>query len=322
MSTQPDPLQDVIIRSVLQEETARAERIFRLAFGTYMDFPEPEQFGADLNLIGSRRQADPTRVFGAEYDGKLVGINIASNWGSVGFFGPLAVIPEFWDRKVGQVLMEAVMDQFAAWGNRHLGLFTFPQSPKHIHLYEKFGFFARFLTPIMSKAVAPQPTPAGQWSVYSTLGEGERAAAVTACRELADAVYDGLDLTHEIEATDVQQLGDTVLLLDGSQVTGFAVCHCGEGTEAGTGVCFIKFGAVRPGAAAGRQFTELLSAGEEFAASRGMTTVSGGINLGCEEAYRLMRECRFRTDFIGVAMEQPNEPGYNRPDRYVISDWR
>jgi GNAT superfamily N-acetyltransferase len=322
MSTQPDVLPGVTVRPVRQEEVQSAERVFRLAFGTYMGFPDPEQFGADLNLIGSRWTADPTRVFGAEYDGKLVGINIASNWGSIGFFGPLAILPEFWDRKVGQVLMASVMDQFTAWGNRHLGLFTFPQSPKHIHLYEKFGFFARFLTPVMSKPVAPQPIRAGQWSVYSALGESERSAAVTGCRELTDAVYDGLDLTREIETVYTQHVGDTVLLLDGSQVSGFAVCHCGEGTEAGSDVCFIKFGAVRPGPTARRQFTELLSACEEFAASRGMTRLGGGVNLGCDDAYRLMRERGFRSDFNGVAMQQPNEPGYNRPDRFVISDWR
>jgi GNAT superfamily N-acetyltransferase len=322
MSTQPDVLPGVIVRPVRQEEVANAERVFRLAFGTYLGFPEPEQFGADLNLIGSRWTADPTRVLGAEYDGKLVGINIASNWGSLGFFGPLAVLPEFWDRKVGQVLVAAVMDQFTEWDNRHLGLFTFPQSPKHIHLYEKFGFVARFLTPVMSKPVAPDPTRAGPWSVYSALGENERSATVAGCRELTDAVYDGLDLTCEIEAVHAQQFGDTVLLLDGSQVSGFAVCHCGAGTEAGAGVCFIKFGAVRPGTPAGQRFTELLSACEEFAASRGMTSLGGGVNLGCEDAYRRMRERGFRSDFNGVAMARPNEPGYNRPDRHVISDWR
>ena len=215
------------------------------------------------------------------------------------------MIPEFWDRKVGQVLVGSVMDRFAAWGTQHLGLFTFPQSPKHIHLYEKFGFFARFLTPVMSKAVAPEPTRSGQWSVYSALSESERAEAVTGCRALTDAVYDGLDLTGEIEEVHAQQLGDTVLLLDGSQVCGFAVCHRGEATEAGTGVCFMKFGAVRPSAAAGRQFTELLSACEEFAASHGMTSLGGGVNLGCEEAYRRMREMGFGPTLTALPWSGP-----------------
>jgi hypothetical protein len=30
----------------------------------------------------------------------------------------------------------------------------------------------------------------------------------------------------------------------------------------------------------------------------------------------------FRTFLEGVAMQRPNEPGYNRPDCFVIDDWR
>lgn len=322
MATQRTALLNVTIRPLRRVELPEAERIFRRAFGTFLGMPDPEAFGADLDLVASRWTADPARVFAAEHDGSLVGTSIASNWGSVGFFGPLTVIPERWDQGVGQALLEPVMEQFAAWGNRHMGLLTFPQSPKHIHLYEKFGFFARFLTPILSKAAAPPPSPPAHWSRYSALGESEQAEAVAACRALADAVYDGLDLTREIAAVQAQRLGDTVLLLDGSQVRGFAVCHCGEGTEAGRDTCYIKFGAVAPGAAAGPRFTQLLNACEALAAARGLARVSAGVNLGCEEAYRHLRQQGFRTDFSGVAMQRPNEAGYNRPDRYVISDWR
>ncbi len=312
----------VTIRSLQQAELATAETIFRRSFGTFLGLPDPEQFGADVDFVGSRWRADPTRVFAAECDGRLVGTNVASNWGNVGFFGPLTVSPEWWDQGIGQALMEPVMEQFAAWGTRQMGLFTFPQSPKHIHLYEKFGFFAQFLTLIMVKVAAPPPSPVAHWSAYSALSARERAEAVTACRALADAVYDGLDLTREIEAVQAQQFGETVLLLNGSQVSGFAVCHCGEGTEAGKGVCHIKFGAVAPGTTAGLQFTHLLTACEAFANSCGMARVSAGVNLGCDEAYRHMRKNGFRTDFNGIAMQQPNEAGYHRSDRYVISDWR
>jgi len=30
----------------------------------------------------------------------------------------------------------------------------------------------------------------------------------------------------------------------------------------------------------------------------------------------------FRTDILGIAMHKPNETGYNRPDVYLIDDWR
>ena len=35
-----------------------------------------------------------------------------------------------------------------------------------------------------------------------------------------------------------------------------------------------------------------------------------------------MMERGFRTDMQGVAMERPNEAGYNRPGVYILDDWR
>jgi hypothetical protein len=46
------------------------------------------------------------------------------------------------------------------------------------------------------------------------------------------------------------------------------------------------------------------------------------VNLGREKAYRMLRAHGFRTEFEGVIMHQPNEPGYHRPGVYVIDDWR
>ncbi|WP_228369206.1 hypothetical protein [Candidatus Nitrososphaera gargensis] len=40
-------------------------------------------------------------------------------------------------------------------------------------------------------------------------------------------------------------------------------------------------------------------------------------------AYKKMIERGFRTDMQGVAMQRPNELGYNLPDiSYLIDDWR
>ncbi len=318
----PDALLDVTIRSLQESELDTADRIFRVAFGTFIGLPNPETFAGDSDALRTRWKADPTRVFAAAVDGELVGTNVASNWGSMGFFGPLTIRPDLWDQGIAQRLMQPVMEKFSEWGTRHAGLFTFPHSPKHVHLYEKFGFFARFLTPIMSKAVAPQTSLVTHWSKYSDLKESEQIAYVAACRELTDAIYEGLDLEREIQAVQHQRLGDSVLLLDDTHLVGFAVCHCGAGTEDGSGACYVKFGAVRPGRAAGQHFTQLLSACEAFAEASCMSHVVARANMGCDEAYRHLLKSGFRTDMYGIAMQRPNEAGYNRPDVYLISDWR
>ena len=318
-----DTLVDVTIRPLQESELPAADKIFRLAFGTFLGLPEPETFWSDTDFLRPRWKADPTRVFAAAVNGELVGTNVASSWGSVSFFGPLSVRPDLWDQGVGQVLMQPIMDKFSEWDTKHAGLFTFPQSPKHIHLYEKFGFFARFLTPIMSKTVVPQTSSAvANWVKYSDLKESEQEEYKKACRDLAGSIYDGLDLTLEIDAVAKQKIGDTVLLVDGSNLVGFAVCHCGGGTEAANDVCYIKFGAARPGATAGQHFTQLLNATEAFAVASSMSRVTVGVNMACDAAYHHVLKSGYRTDLNGIAMQKPNEAGYNRPDAYVISDWR
>jgi hypothetical protein len=215
------------------------------------------------------------------------------------------------------------MERFASWGVTHAGLFTFAQSPKHLHLYQHFGFWPRFLTAIMSKPVGRNAAVA-DWSRFSALAEGERDTCLAACRELTGALYPGLDVTLDIRAVQAQRLADSVLLWDdsGSQLTGFAVCHCGPGTEAGGGKRYVKFGAIRPGPHAPREFERLLRVCEALASAEGMSNMEAGVNLGRHEAYRALLAGGWRASFQGVAMHRPNEPGYSYPGVYVIDDWR
>jgi hypothetical protein len=143
-----------------------------------------------------------------------------------------------------------------------------------------------------------------------------------ACRALTAAVEPGLDLTSEIRAVQAQHLGETILLPGTERLDGFAVCHLGPGTEAGSGSCYVKFGAVRPGPSAGETFERLLDACQALAASRGLQRLVAGVNTARHDAYRRMLAHGFRADYVGIAMEWAAEPGYNRPDVYVVDDWR
>ncbi len=312
---------EVAVRPLREDELGEADRIVRLAFGTFLGLPDPLAFMGDAGFVRTRWRADPAAAVAAELDGELVGSNFAANWGSFGFFGPLTVRPDLWDRGIARRLLEPTMALFEQWGTRHIGLFTFPHSPKHLGLYQAFGFWPRYLTPVMAKAVRGHRSAAG-WSGYSAVPEQERDGWLGACRELTDAIYAGLDLSGEIRAVAAQGLGETVLVGQSERLDAFAVCHCGPGTEAGGGTCYVKFGAARPGPGAGEAFARLLDTCEELAAARGLTRLMAGVNTARREAYREMLACGFRADLVGVAMERPDEPGYNRADVYVMDDWR
>lgn len=309
------------IRLLQENELSTAEQIFRLAFGTFIGLPEPGDFGGDAQYIQPRWKVDPTAAFAAEIDGKLIGSNIATCWGSVGTFGPLTIHPDFWDQGIAQRLIDRTFNRFAQWGTRQAGLFTFPNSPKHHALYQKFGFYPRFLTFIMAKPIEVVGQDLSE-ARYSQLNLQQRSECLKACSKLTDAIYSGLDLSREIEAVHAQNLGDTVLLWDNTGLTGFAICHCGAGSEAGSDVCLVKFAAVRPGIQAGEQFERLLDLCEAYGATQKMLRLLAGVNTSHDAAYTRMLARRFRTEIIGVAMHKPNEAGYHRPDVFVLDDWR
>lgn len=217
-------VRDISVRRMEEKDLAEADRIMRLAFGTFIGLPDPMAFMGDAQYVRTRWKANPGAAFVAEQEGEIVGSNLATSWGSVGFFGPLTVRPDYWDRGVGKLLMQPVLECFENWGTRHAGLFTFAQSQKHVSLYQQFGFWPRFLTAVMSTPVV-QPSSDSVVETFSQLAKTDRDAVLFECHKLTDAIYQGLDVGDEIRAVDDQNLGETVLLRGGGKVRGLAVCH-------------------------------------------------------------------------------------------------
>jgi|SRR5215468_691268 len=311
----------ITIRPLEEHELPAADHIFRLAFGTFVGLPDPLAFAGDTDYVRSRWRSDPSASFAAVRGADLLGSNFATRWGTFGFFGPLSVRPELWAQGVAKRLLTATMDRFDAWRLEHAGLFTFAQSAKHIGLYHHFGFYPRFLTAVMAKPVnAPARTNPAE--LFSAQASSARPTSLEACRSITAEILDGLDLASEIRAVQEHALGDTVLLADDGELRGFAVCHVGAGTEAGSDVCYVKFGAVRPGPRSADDFVRLIDLCERFAAARRMKQLVAGVNTAREPAYRALLARGFRTIIQGVAMQRPNAPGFNRPDVFAIDDWR
>lgn len=350
----------IMIHQLREYDLAEADRIFRLAFGTFFGLPDPMSFAGDADYVRSRYYADPSSAYGATIvnskgggttngndNRKLVGSNFTTNWGSVGFFGPLTVHPDYWDKGVARSLMEPTMQLFSKWNTKHSGLFTFAQSPKHVSLYQKYGFWPYYLTAVMSKAVNPIRTTSVnneslQWSKYSDVSKREKGSdehLVNGCRRLTNAIYDGLDLKVEVMSVIKQQLGDIVIIWDpdstndtttsnnNREIAGFAICHCGAGTEAGSNTCYIKFAAVRPPTSdsdnlVAANFDRLIDACTTFALQQGLSRLVAGVNTSRRQAYEKMLSKGFRIDMLGVVMQNGIDVGYNRPDVYVMDDWR
>ena len=312
--------EDVAVGLLQREDVEEAEQIFRVAFGTFLGIPDPQDFHTGVSFVRTRYEKDPKAAYSAKIGTQLLGTNFATNWGSVGFFGPLTIYPEYWDRGVGKRLIEPIMQLFEEWDTRHAGLFTFAQSPKHLGLYQHFGFLPRYLTALMGRIV--NGGSLHRYQLFSKLTSQQQTECMQACFELTNELYDGLDVSRDIEAVQEQNLGDTVLLWDDSKLGAFAVCHCGEETEAGPDTCYVKFAAVRSDGSASDEFVQLVSACDAFASDRGLKVLLAGVNTARTEAYQEMSRIGFRTQSQGVAMHKAEDEGYSRTGVFVLDDWR
>ena len=207
------------VRPLRAADLPEADRVFRLAFGTQFGLSDPLAFRGDGELVRPRWRADPSAAFAAFRGGELVGSSLCARWGSFGIFGPISVRPDLWDAGIGKALLEPSVALFDQWKVREAGLFTFPDSPRHVGLYQKFGFWPQTLTAVMSKTVAPS---------RAAPDEGHTASAAE-CAEITGAIHPGLDLVRELRMLQEQKLGRTLFLREGGILQAFAVCHYGKG---------------------------------------------------------------------------------------------
>ena len=313
----------VKITPLREAELEEAVRILRLAFGTFLGLPDPMQFMGDRDLMTPRWRARNTKALAAHIDGRLVGSNVITRWGSFGFFGPLTVLPELWGHGVAQRLMEGTVKVLDGWKLRHSGLFTFAHSVKHVGLYNKFGFWPGYLTALMQHdpVTVTLASNFGPPVLLSTLKKSQREEAIRACARLTNRIDKGLDLSDEMRAVLAQGVGDVATIGSRSKLEGFAVCMTGPGSEGGTKTCYVKFGMVSGGAGADARYDRLLDAIDGFAVSRGVS-VEAGVNLSHRGAYTRMRARGYKVITQGVAMHRPHGDGFNRADVYAMDDWR
>jgi predicted N-acetyltransferase YhbS len=288
----------IVVRPMLPADYDAAQDAHRLAFAKFFGL-DPKTFRPGNRVLATRTTTYPEGGLVAEEGGRIVGSAVIMFWGTAAIVGPITVHPDKWSSGIGRALMGAIVEKISALP--HAALYTHPQSPAHLRLYESFGFQVGSLIAVMDGKIG-KPAPA-------------RTPSVEECRAVAGANFDGLDLTREIEGLNAQKLG-SVIGVDG----GFAVCHFGPGSEAREDKLYVKFAAVRPNDE--KAFAALLDAIEGEAARVGVKGVALGVNSARRAAYRALLARGYRVEMWGIAMRRPDGPGWDRPDCFVIDDLR
>ncbi|WP_268800437.1 GNAT family N-acetyltransferase [Pseudomonas huanghezhanensis] len=310
----------VNVLPLTRAELAQACELVRLAFATFIEAAEPGEFWNDRDYVHNRWNAPHSNWLKAEIDGRMVGVLCVSRWGSHAVVGPVAVHPQFWDRAIAKSLMTGCIEQLDAWGVSHAGLMTFPDSAKHIGLYQRFGFWPRSLIAILQHPVSAESGPTGVLK-YGAPGSDAQALK-NACAAITHAIAPGLDVTGEMDAVREQKLGTTLILVDeAAQPHAFAICHFGPHSEAGAGVFYVKFAAVASGPRAPSVFATLIAACNAAAVQASQETLTVGVNTARDGAYRWLIDEGFRTDILGISMHRGGA-GYDHAQAWILDDWR
>jgi predicted N-acetyltransferase YhbS len=312
------------IRQLVAGDIDAAAVVNRQAFGAFLELEDPMTFRIGADVIGPRARCWPEGALVITVDGKIVGSGLLSHLGSVCLLGPLTVAPDHWNGGFARQIMGELIAIAETSKFEFTGLFTFPQSPKHVRLYESFGFSLQRITAIMSKIPETRDGARGAENVllFSEASEENKKRLLQRAREIANKSYSGLDLSREIISIDGEKLGETIFIELNGEIIAFACCHFGESSEATRGEYFIKFAASNPGREAEKAFNAIVKACDNEAKRRGADRLVAGISTGRTKAYQTLQDLGLKVDWNGVSMMRPETDGFNRADLFMIDDWR
>ncbi len=158
---------------------------------------------------------------------RVVAFNVAHLSGTEAWMGPLAVHPDHQGHGLGKQVVAAGIELLKNSGAKVIGLETMPRTMDNIGFYSSLGMNPGYLTLTVTIDGVFAPPGAGTHRAMrlGSLGPDDSERAVRDCRALSDSLLSGYDFSREITLTEELALGDTIMLMDGDELAGFAVCH-------------------------------------------------------------------------------------------------
>jgi len=152
----------------------------------------------------------------------VAAFNVAHASGKEGWMGPLAVRPDLQDAGLGKSVVTAAADWLERAGCTTIGLETMPRTMDNIGFYSALGYEPGKLTITVTLDAAPAARAPQLLGRLSPRGQDD---AIAECLALTQSLIPGWDFSRELRLTEDLALGETVLLREGEELAGFALCH-------------------------------------------------------------------------------------------------
>ncbi|MFQ5823215.1 MAG: GNAT family N-acetyltransferase [bacterium] len=171
----------------------------------------------------------PDGSFVIEKDGEIIAYSFSRLWGTVGWIGPLSVIPAQEGHGYGKEVVSACIEFLNRNGAQTIGLEMPSHSNRNLGFYTKLGFVPDKLTVDFVRHVFPkasQNRPTSFESVKFSKIEPIRAEKfLTQMRQLSNSLEPGLDYTREVQLATEYGFGDACLLTKDQAALGFVLAH-------------------------------------------------------------------------------------------------
>jgi ribosomal protein S18 acetylase RimI-like enzyme len=208
---------------------------------------------------------------------QVVGFNFNHMFGTTGWMGPLAVLPKYQGVGVGKEVVRGGVEYLREQGATVIGLETMPRNFRNIGFYTKLGFDPGPLCLDMVSPTHDGPpsleSPGGRVVYFRESPPAEQESLIRGCGEVSAELASGLDYAGEVRLNAEHSFGDTVFLVEGKAVVGFAICHLepyGQFEERRE--VKISVLALRPGSAVNR-LSALLGGVKDLAAREKLSVV-------------------------------------------------
>jgi hypothetical protein len=185
----------------------------------------------------------------------------------------------------------------------------------NIGFYSGLGFAPGRLTitVTLDATYADRPAP-----LVGRLSAGDKDDVLAQCRALVASLQPGYDHTREIMLTDELALGDTMLLMKGDELKGYALCHTAPLVE---GRAREDLRVLKLALADDAMLDEAVRLLSDFARRSGTRRVSIRMQGDYESAYQRLIALRGRVRWTDLRMTLA---GYHerKPERgIVLSNW-
>jgi len=261
-----------------------------------------------------RDAADGALIWRGER-GEIVAFNMVHRSGVEGWMGPLAVRNEQQGMGAGTEIVRRGIEWLKVHGATVIGLETMPRTMDNIGFYSAMGFVPGKITLTVSVDATYADKPA---ALLGQLSARDKDDVLAQCRALVGSMLPGYDHTREITLTDELALGDTMLLMKGDELRGYALCHTAPLVE---GRAREDLRVLKLALADDAMLDEAVRLLSDFARRSGTRRVSIRMQGDYEAAYQRLIALRARVRWTDLRMTLAGYPE-RKPERgLVLSNW-